>query len=131
MPFVGAPGQIPRTRLTQDTTTDNFSSDTYLTARLDTGGIKHKVTAGFDYMRYSSHSTRTGVIDNLLTDPSFPAHAPFNIFNPVYGQLTPAAAIPILGYDTPRPTQVQEQLGVYIPGSDQARSLDWHSGCQA
>ncbi len=88
MPFVGAPGQVPRTRLTQDTTTDNFNSDTYLTARLDTGGIKHKVTAGVDYMRYSSHTSRTGVIDNLYTDPSFPIQTPFNIFNPIYGQQT-------------------------------------------
>ena len=122
MPFVGAPGQVPRTRLTQDTTTDNFNSDTYLTARLDTGGIKHKVTAGVDYMRYSSHTSRTGVIDNLYTDPSFPIQTPFNIFNPIYGQQT-GNTIPILGFDTPRPTEVQEQLGAYI--QDQIKLGPW------
>ena len=101
-----------------------FNSDTYLTAKLDTGGIKHKVTAGFDYMRYSSHSTRTGVIDNLLTDPSFPVHAPFNIFNPVYGQHD-RRCDPDLSAST-RPTadrRCRKQLGAYI--QDQIKLGPW------
>ena len=120
-PFMFAPGLLPRVRSIEQDSTDVFNSDTYLTARFDAGAARHTVTAGFDYMRYSTEREAVSLIDNLAT--------PFNIFNPTPG--IPQGYLSLTGgfVETSdielekRPGQVQTQMGLYL--QDQIKVGPW------
>ncbi len=126
-PFLnGDHTQVARARTVTYQETDIFNSDTNLTGTFNTGPIAHKVTGGFDYMRFGTDQSNAGtLIDNLV--PGF--QAPFDIYNPVYGQsalllslgggFIPADDIPMYA----RPHEVQEQTGIYI--QDQLKLGPW------
>ena len=124
---------IGRARTLQFTDADVFNSDTNLTATFSTGNVHHKVTGGFDYMRFNANVSTSGVlVDNL---PQL-GQAPFDIYNPVYGQslllLSPFLALggdpfPFVPSDAvpleARPEETQTQAGIYI--QDQLRLGPW------
>lgn len=131
-PFLDAAHQnIARVYLWRNTDTDIFNSDTNLTAKFYTGGLAHKVTAGFDYMHYETGGAGTPILlDNI---PAF-GQSPFNIYNPVYGQssfyvnplatnpadiFVPVNNFPILD----RADETQIQRGIYI--QDQIKFGNW------
>lgn len=126
-PFLD-PGQtlVARSRTVQFTDADVFNSDTNLSGTFSTGGVHHKVTGGFDYMRFNANMSTSGpLVDNLIPG----LQSPFNIYNPVYGQtqwlfspslgILPADAIPL----DHRPEETQSQAGLYI--QDQLRWGPW------
>ena len=134
-PFLdAAQTTVARSRTVQFTDADVFNSDTNLSGTFSTGGIHHKLTGGFDYMRFNANVATSGpLVDNL--SPLF-GQTPFNIYNPVYGQtinlLSPAlalsgnpnylispSAIPL----DHRPEETQTQTGLYI--QDQLRWGPW------
>ena len=125
-PFMGAPGLLPRVRSIEQDSTDVFNSDTYLTARFDAGVARHTVTAGFDYMRYSTERDAISLVDNLLD----PTTLPFNIFNPAPGvpfsYISLSTFQPVLSSNIElerRPGQVQTQMGLYL--QDQIKLGPW------
>lgn len=101
-----------------------FNSDTNVTGDFLTGPLAHRVTAGYDVMRYST--------DSDAVDPLIEA-APFDVYNPQYGQspfyIDIAAALaggdPTV-FDPVRrrnPHEVQTQNGIYV--QDQIRVGQW------
>jgi iron complex outermembrane receptor protein len=75
-PFLGSnlsPGFLgpilPRVRTVERNDTEVFNTDTYLTARFDTGPVQHKLMGGVDYMHYSTDRASANLIDNLVLDP--------------------------------------------------------------
>lgn len=126
-PFLnGDHSQVARARTVTYQETDIFNTDTNLTGTFNTGPIAHKVTGGFDYMRFGTDQSNAGtLIDNLV--PGF--QTPFDIYNPVYGQsafllslgggFIPADDVPMYA----RPHEVQEQTGIYI--QDQLKLGPW------
>lgn len=132
LPFV-APGNtlLPRLRSIEQNDTQVFNSDTYLTARFDTGPVQHKLMGGVDYMRYSTQRKLASLVDNLFVDPNLAALAgallgtplspqnAFDIFNPngsvppYYIDLGGGITFPddiTLGRRTGR----QTQTGIYV-----------------
>lgn len=113
-------GLLPRVRSIEQDSTDVFNSDTYLTASFQTSAAKHKVTAGFDYMRYSTERDAVSLIDPT----------PFNIFNPTPGLPASYISLSTFGPVAPsdialerRPGQVQTQMGLYL--QDQIKLGPW------
>ena len=114
-------GFLPRVRSIEHDSTDVFNSDTYLTASFQTGAAKHKVTAGFDYMRYSTDREALSMID--IT--------PFNIFNPTPGVPAFYFGLDPLGLDIDfeysgrsQDRTSAEANGPLRAGPDEARSVD-------
>lgn len=135
VPFLDPARQnIARVYLWRNTETDVVTSDTNLTAKFLTGDVAHKVTGGFDYTRYATGGAGTPIlVDNLIPfalGGPFGPQAPFNIYNPVYGNNSwylnfgtngpvPADDVPI----DPRNDEVQAQRGIYI--QDQIKFGRW------
>ncbi|MET0194119.1 MAG: TonB-dependent receptor plug domain-containing protein, partial [Hyphomicrobiaceae bacterium] len=119
--YVANSGLLPRVRSIEQDSTNVLNSDTYLTANLQTGATKHKVTAGFDYMRYSTDRQALSMIDST----------PFNIFNPTpgvpafYFGLDPLGLVIDPSNIPPgrKSGQVQTQMGVYL--QDQIKMGPW------
>ena len=119
--------QIARAHSIQYTDAEVFNSDTHLTGAFKTGPVAHKVTGGFDYMRYQETISTSGVvIDNVIPG----VQPPFDIYNPQYGMPTfqyslqtgtflPRDQIPVFA----RPEETQTQAGLYI--QDQLRLGPW------
>jgi iron complex outermembrane receptor protein len=139
-PFLNATHtDVARARTATYQDTDVFNSDTNLTATFATGWVGHKVTGGFDYMRYETDQSNAGtLVDNLLTEastnpilppPWFGLQPRFNLYNPQYGKstylisfsdgLVSPDALPF----TNRPTETQTQTGLYI--QDQLKMGPW------
>ena len=120
--FAPNSGLLPRVRSIEQDSTDVFNSDSYLTARFDMGAASHKVTAGFDYMRFSTERDAISLIDNLTT--------PFDIFNPASGvpstYTSLSTFLPVASSNIElerRPGQVQTQMGLYL--QDQIKLGPW------
>jgi iron complex outermembrane receptor protein len=132
--------EVARARTVTFQETDVFNSDTNLTGAFQTGWISHKLTGGFDYMRYQTDQLNGGtLVDNLLTsssvDPAiqpfipFPLQPTFNLYNPQYGRsnylvsftdgLVDPNNIPL----TARPRETQSQSGLYL--QDQLKMGPW------
>lgn len=145
-PFLNASqSEIARAALLQQTDTHIFNTDTNLTGTFSTGFIHHKVTGGFDYMRFAAdQETAPLAVDNLLTSSAvYPAgqaylnfigvglQPAFDIFNPQYGRSTYYLSLggtsPFITPDqlatVPRPHEVQSQAGLYL--QDQLRAGPW------
>ena len=141
-PFFNAGhSEIARAKTIQFNDTDVFSTDTNLTGKFSTGWIDHTVTGGIDYTHFRTQMTTSGtLVDNLFTENSLTPLAQailgstvglqpsFDIFNPSYGR--PSYYLSTEGGfvfgDIPmivRPTQVQEQTGIYI--QDQLKMGPW------
>ena len=118
--------QIARAKLIQFSETEVFNSDTNLTGKFMTGAIGHKVTGGFDYMRYATDLLTSGTLIDNLSPYGQPA---FDIYNPQYGlsqffyslsfAQIPVDDVPL----TARPHEVQIQQGLYI--QDQLKLGPW------
>jgi iron complex outermembrane receptor protein len=133
-PFLDPAKQnIARVYLWRNTETDVFNSDTHLTAKFLTGEVAHKVTGGFDYMRYETGGAGTPIlVDNLVPFPygPFPAQTPFNIYNPTYGNnawylnFGTGLPEPADGFTVAaRADETQVQRGLYI--QDQIKLGNW------
>jgi iron complex outermembrane receptor protein len=145
-PFLAAT-LIPRVRSIEQNDTQVFNSDTYLTARFDTGAVQHKVMGGVDYMRFSADRATVSLIDNLLVDPFvaagvcfalttncpyfpglMPPQNPFDIFNPsgsvppYYVDLGGGIVLPD-AIQLRTQNQLQTQVGLYL--QDQFRIGPW------
>ena len=131
-PFLDAgQSEVARARTVTKQDTDVFNTDTHLTAKFETGWVRHKVTGGLDYMNYATDQLNAGtLIDNLMTATNgIPLQPVFNIYNPVYGQSTelislgggnvPANNVPLYA----RPHEEQSQTGLYI--QDQLNIGPW------
>lgn len=132
-PFLDAnQTQVARSRTVQFTDAEVFNSDTNLTGTFSTGDLHHKMTGGFDYMRFRANVSTSGpLLDNLIPG----VQSPFDIYNPIYGQtqflfspnalvsggdpFVPANAIPM----DVRPEETQTQAGIYL--QDQLRWGPW------
>ncbi len=135
VPFLDASRQnIARVYLWRNTETDVVTSDTNLTAKLYSGPVAHKVTAGFDYTRYETGGAGTPIlVDNLIPfapGGPFGPQAPFNIYNPTYGNnawyLNFGTNTPVFADDIPidqRDQETQTQRGLYI--QDQIKFGAW------
>lgn len=142
-PFLNANRtEIARAKTDMFNDTDVFNTDTNLTGKFSTGWIDHTVTGGVDYTRFRTQMTRSGTnIDNLFTTNSLtplaqlgfmfggiPFQAPFDIYNPSYGQSTYLISTDgefIVG-EAPLetlPAQTQQQAGIYI--QDQLKMGPW------
>jgi iron complex outermembrane receptor protein len=98
--YVGPPASatLQRYRFVANDSADLGTIDNQLEGRFNTGAISHKVLAGVDYKKYR--------LDDYQAS-AFPA-GPLNIFNPVYGSVTPMGA-PYLNRILD-----QQQIGVYL-----------------
>lgn len=119
---------VARAHTLQFTETRIFNTDTNVTAEIATGPVGHKITGGFDYMRYASGALASGtLVDNVI----YYGQPAFNIYNPTYGQSTsllalgsgfvPANDVPL--YATP--DEVQSQSGLYL--QDQIKWGNWRA----
>jgi len=141
-PFLnGDHTEVARARTASYQETEIFNTDTNLTATFSTGWIGHKVTGGFDYMRYQTDQTDAGtLVDNLLTENSvvpfvqpfipFGLQPTFNLYKPKYGKSTYLVSFEapfiISPDDLPfeaRPQETQTQTGLYI--QDQLKMGPW------
>ncbi|HRO48889.1 MAG TPA: TonB-dependent siderophore receptor [Hyphomicrobium sp.] len=140
-PFLNAGRtELARARTATYQETDIFNTDTNLTATFDTGWVVHKVTGGFDYMRFQTNQRNAGtIVDNMLTTSSvnpalqpffpLPFQPAFDIYNPRYGQsnylvsftdgIVSPDALPFVW----RPEETQSQTGIYI--QDQIKVDRW------
>ncbi len=93
-----------------DVTSDSFSTDNHLVAKLGTGPFQHTLVSGLDYQMLS------------LTDRTYTATAgvpALNSLNPVYGQAIP---FPTTLYSGSADQKI-DQVGVYL--QDQIRIRNW------
>lgn len=119
---------VARAHFEQQSETDVINSDTNMTAIMMTGDVGHKITGGFDYMRWQQDMRTSGtLIDNIWA-----AGQPgFNIYDPQYGQSTFYLALggpPVLADAVPLntvPQVVQSQAGLYI--QDQLKWGPWRA----
>jgi iron complex outermembrane receptor protein len=120
-----------------------FNSDTNITGVFDTGGLSHKVTGGYDFMRYSTdNQAYPGLVTNATQANDLydflgagRPFTPFDVYNPTYGQspvyldFAAFAGGDVFGalvtdpQFQDRPHEAQIQNGIYI--QDQIRLGNW------
>lgn len=113
--------QVLRLLTDQDSESRFFTSDTNLTATVDTLGLHHKITAGFDYGRFDIQQNTVGA---LLSNP--PPFFGFDLYDPVYNDVQfyldfTGAFAERIRYPEPRDTQTQK--GLYV--QDEIRIDNW------
>lgn len=70
-PFLDADQEeVARVRFIQNTETEVFNQDTFLTGEINTGRINHEITGGVDFMGFKQEQQRADLLDNLLTTTS-------------------------------------------------------------
>lgn len=70
-PFLDADQEeVARVRFIQNTDTEVFTTDTFLTGEVSTGRLNHEITGGIDFMGFKDESKRADLLDNLLTTTS-------------------------------------------------------------
>jgi iron complex outermembrane receptor protein len=90
---------------------DTLTLDNQLSARFETGAVKHQVLAGFDYQRITGENFQqfnTGQTTNPLT--SIPN---LNLFAPTYGGTLPSFDLKVLSSAYVNTYGRREQKGVY------------------